>query len=224
MIRLGNIQIEDYSIRQQYYSLFLDGKIDEARSFLNENLNKLNGKVITADILNLFVDKILELENNYINDVISVLSNKKDELQLNINELIYMSDYSNIAQYDINNFVLYNEEIYFCYNKPSIGTLPTDESYWIYLGLRGENGIPPLGVKYVGKWVESTTYSKNQMVVYENMLYVALSNNEKIIPTNTTYWVCAIDNISYPNFYISETEPSGIKTGQIWLEIKQNVT
>ena len=219
-MRLQDIQLSDLTLKSQYYNYFFNGQINEAKTLVTNNI-QLSGKVINADMLNLIINKISEIQQLFFTDVIDVLSQQNNNYQISIDELIYMSTFDNTIQYEINNFVLYNDNIYYCYSKPTIGTLPTNTAYWVYLGLQGDTGNPALGVNYVGIWNNTTNYTKNQMVVYNEMLYIALQSNSNIQPTNTTYWIPSV-SIEYQNIFVSETEPSNIKEGNIWIEIINN--
>ena len=218
LTRMQDIQLDDLTLKTQYYTLFSNGQIDEAKALVTNN-SQLNGKVLTQEMLNTLITKILYLEQLYYTNVEDVLSDHLSNFQLSIDELIYMSEYNNTISYEINNFVMYNSELYYCYATPSVGTLPTDTDYWIYLGLKGDVGYYPLGVNYVGSWSSLITYSVNQMVVYNNLLYISLTSNSNIIPTNsTTDWLPMI-NIEYQNIFVSSTAPNNIATGQIWVEL-----
>ena len=217
LTRLQDIQLNDLTLRSQYYNYFLNGQIDEAKNLISNN-TQLNGKVVNANMLNNLINSIDELQQLFFTDVINVLDNHLSGYQVSIDELIFMSTFDVTIQYEINNFVLYNDDIYYCYSKPTIGTLPTDTTKWIYLGLQGDVGNPALGVNYVGAWESTKTYAKNQMVVYNNMLYIALQTNSNAQPTNVTYWLPSI-SVEYQNIFVSETEPSNIKEGNIWVQI-----
>lgn len=112
----------------------------------------------------------------------------------------------------------YNDEIYYCFKRPPIGTLPTNETYWIYLGLHGEDSRIGLGVKYQGNWSSSKTYNKYDMVVYSNQLFVAKESNSNKIPTISTEWSLQM-SVEEQGIFVSGEEPPNIKQGNIWIQI-----
>ena len=218
LYRLQDIQIADVDLKAQYYSLFLDGNIDGARLLAEAN-EQLNSKVISKDNLNRLVDAILGLEGYYDDGVTQYLDGLTNEYQVSIDDLIYMTLYNALLQYEINNVVMYNDELYYCYAKPPIGTLPTNTSYWLYLGLKGDNGNPSLGVDYKGAWSSSVTYSEYDMVVYQSRIYVAKTSNINKIPKdNPTEWFLAMD-VMKQGIYISTSGATGLSKGDLWLYI-----
>ena len=215
--RLEDINIDEITFKQQYYSLFINGNIEDAKKLIEDN-EELKFKVINAENLNKIIEHILYLENNYFNGVEDILENHLEKYQIDINDLIYLRDYNSKTQYEVNNFVSYNDEIYYCFKRPSIGTLPTNETYWIYLGLHGEDSRIGLGVKYQGNWSSSKTYNKYDMVVYSNQLFVAKENNLNKIPTISTEWSLQMA-VEEQGIFVSEEEPPNIQHGNIWIQI-----
>ena len=218
LYRLQDIHIDDVGLKAQYYSLFLSGDIDGADALVSAN-PQLETKVINANMLNKIVDAIMSLEGYYDDGVTQYLANLTNEFQLSIDELIYTSTYNGASQYEINNIVMYNDELYYCYARPTIGTLPTNTSYWLYLGLKGKNGNPSLGVDYKGAWNSLANYSTYDMVVYNRLIYVAKTDNTNKIPKdNPTEWMVAMD-IMKQGIYVSTSGATGLSLGDIWLYI-----
>lgn len=216
--RLEDININEVTLKQQYYNSFINGNIDDAHKLIEDNPN-LKFKVINAENLNKIVEHILSLENNYFEGVENVLENHLSKYQIDINDLIYLREYNSNTQYEINNFVSYNNEIYYCFKTPpNKGVLPTNTKYWIYLGLHGEDSRISLGVKYQGNWNSSKIYNQYDMVVYQNQLFVAKENNSNKIPTISTEWSLQM-SVEEQGIFVSEEEPPTIKQGNIWVQI-----
>lgn len=218
LLRFQDIQIDDKDLKVQYYRNILNGDVDNAQRIYADN-PQLKGKCVNAENLNNLLLGILDLERLYDTNVTQFLNDELSNFHININEMIYMQDFNPSTQYNVNNFVLYNDEIYFCVAKPPINTLPTNATYWLYLGLKGEQGASSLGVEYKGIWVSNVTYKPKDMVSYDNDLYVAINGskgeNPSMSPTN---WHKSVDMIEQI-IYVSETEPSGLIKGDIWIEI-----
>lgn len=215
--RLEDININEINLKGQYYNLFMGENIDEAHNLIESN-QELKFKVINAENLNKIIEHILYLENNYFSNVENVLENHLNNYQIDINDLIYLREYDETTQYKINNFVSYQDEIYYCFKQPPIGTLPTNETYWIYLGLHGENSRIPLGVNYQGNWSSSKLYNKYDMVVYQNKLFVAKEDNSGQNPNTSDKWSLQM-SVEEQGIFVSEAEPPTIKQGNIWIQI-----
>lgn len=215
--RLEDININEVTLKQQYYNYFINENIEQAHQLINDNPD-LKFKVINAENLNKIVEHILSLENNYFSGVENVLEKHLEKYQIDINDLIYLREYNIETQYEINNFVSYSYEIYYCFKRPPVGTLPTDTSYWIYLGLHGDNSRVSLGVKYQGNWSSSKTYNKYDMVVYQNQLFVAKENNSGENPITSDKWSLQM-SVEEQGIFVSEEEPPTIKQGNVWIQI-----
>lgn len=218
LYRLQDAHLEDSDLLDSYYKEFFGGNITKAHQIV-ENNQQLNSKVLNSKNLNRIVDSIIEMEKWYDKDVPQVLNDKLKKYQINIDELLYLTDYNGQTQYEKFNFVLYNEEIYFCKKTPPKGTSPINSQYWVYLGLKGERGTIGTGLNYKGNWSSSMVYKQKDMIVYQKTIYVARVDNTNQKPvTVSNYWMPLI-NISDRGMYISKTPPKNIGKGQIWVEL-----
>lgn len=215
--RTQDISVSDIQLKTQYYNNFINGNLANAQAIYNQN-SQLKGKVMNSDMMNKLLNSILTLEGYFDNGVNVFLTNKLNEFNIDIDELILMNEYNNNTQYKVNNFVYYNSVVYYCYNKPPINTLPTNSDYWISLDLKGEQGNTTLGITYMGTWSNNIQYSENDMVVYKNNLYVAKNSNKGVNPTDTTSWLLGV-NIIPQGIYVSATEPNGLQVNGIWIKI-----
>lgn len=215
--KLEDINLNEVTFRQQYYDYFVNGNIDQAHQLIEDNQD-LKFKVINAENLNKIVEHILSLENGYFDNVDNILDNHLSKYQIDINDLIYLKEYNETYQYEINNFCIYNNDIYYCFKRPPIGTLPTESTYWLYLGLKGEDARISLGVKYQGNWNSSKIYNKYDMVVYQNQLFVAKENNSGENPISSEKWSLQM-YVEEQGIFVSEEEPPNIKQSNIWIQI-----
>lgn len=214
--RLEDINLNEVILKQDYYNYFLNNNIDEAKQLIKKN-PQLNNKVLNAENLNKIVKYIMNLENNCYNNIDNVLKNHISDYQIEIDDLIYLQKYNNSKQYEINNFVSYNNEIYFCIKRPNIGTSPTNNLYWLYLGLRGEKADYDLGVNYKGNWT-NINYNKFDMVSFENKLYVAKRANINKQPNiNSNDWSLQV-SLKSSKITISREKPLQEKN-EIWIQI-----
>lgn len=221
LYRIQDIQLEDLALKSDYYNRVFNGDINGAKSLIKAS-PQLEGKVLDSNILNKYVDSILYLESLYYENVEDVLNLKDTEFNMSIDELIYMTIYNPFGKYEKNNFVSYNDEIYYCLKDPLIGTSPDNSEYWLYLGLKGEKAYPLMGINYRGEYDPEKIYYKFDMVMYEQNLYVA----KKVTILNTgvkdeEFWYLAVKT-GGQGIFVSETEPLKMIVGQLWLKIIGN--
>ena len=216
MKNFQDISLKEVGFKTQYYEDFTNGNIDKAKEVIRNN--NLSDKVLQAEDLNMFSNNILSLEKKYLNFIQS-LNDKQKEYQIKINDFLYLGEFNKNRQYEINNFIKYNKEIYFCHKKPPIGTVPTNDNYWTFLGLKGEVGSKSLGVKYQGEWNKTTSYSKFDMVNYQNNLFVCKINNSNKQPNlNLNEWSLQMQ-VSNSKILVQDTEPQNINNNEIWFQI-----
>lgn len=184
--RLQDVQINDADIVETYRETFNNESIEEAHNIINTDT--LKSYVLQAEWMNDSKTKIEELEQYKVTKCDNVIKGKTEEFQFNIDEFIKIGQYNSSVQYYKNNFVSYNEEIYFCIQN-ALNKVPTDTSYWLKIGLRGEKGNYDLSVVCRGLWNYSTEYRKYDLVSYKNNLYIAKRNNihSYPIPVDTYY-------------------------------------
>ncbi|MEG1620826.1 MAG: hypothetical protein RR322_02835 [Oscillospiraceae bacterium] len=215
---LQDLDLKNVEIRRQYYSYFLSGDYNSAFKLLSDH-PEIDSQILTSGSLNELVNAILILENNYKTNVTDVLSAHLNKFQINIDELIYIGNYNPTEQYEINNFVIFNNDLYYCFKAPPVGTSPTNTTYWIFLGLKGEKGTPSLNVNYQGEYLSTRNYLLKDMVVYNGNLYVAKRASVGKTPTNSPAdWFLAI-NVIPQNIYISETPDPNWTDGVVWIKI-----
>ena len=180
---------------------------------------ELQGKCVVKELYNGFIDGFIHDESYNQDEVINILSQHLENYDESIYNIRVAGLYNSSVQYNINNVVYYNDNAYFVINTPPIGTLPTDTNYFIKLGLKGEKGCISLGVELQGKWDNSATYKQYDMVEYNDALYVSLTSNSSLIPSeNINDWCKIVDyNNSSPE--LNSNTPDYKTYGSLWLEI-----
>ena len=200
--RLQDVQIGTEELINTYRNYFANRYIDAAHNLINTNT--LKSYVLQAEWMNSVKTKIEDLEQPKDTEIDQDLKNKNIEFQYNVDELLYLNEYNGNVQYYKNNFVLYNNRVYFCIQN-SLGNLPTNTSYWLNVGLIGEKGQYGLGVTYKGFWNENTLYNKYDLVSYQNNLYIAINDNSGNVPSQYEKY---LNNNLYLNdgLYLGYTE------------------
>ena len=185
MNRFQDIKISDKPLISNYITYFLNG--DYANAFNILNNAQLDKKTFIDETLNIISNLLYNLENYYFSNVpeyFPVLTNK---LQLIIDNYIDMGEWNPSTTYQIYNYVIYNDYYYLYINEdtPAANILPTNTSYWKFMGFKGDKGAQGLGVNLRYNWQSTANYLKYDIVYYNNILWVATEDNTNIEPTDT---------------------------------------
>jgi len=212
-----DIHLSDASLRSQFISLFGSGDYTGAFNVLGAN-PQLDTKKFVEETLNVISDSITYLQDLYYTDVEDVLASELNRLQVAIDNYRNMSTYGGSTQYAVNNFVLYNTQMYLCKAIPPIGTLPTNTTYWELIGLKGEQGassISNVTMRY--DWSGATAYVTRDIVLYNDIFYVALQNGTNQNPaTATTYWEIFMPIIK--RYIHTEATDTLLTVGDVWFK------
>lgn len=215
-IHYQDLQSSDISTQQLFEQYIQYGQFSEALVLLGKSPN-LNGKSFVANAINTIVNGISFLEEKTTEGVNNYLSNLLIQQQDLINNFKNLNLYNNSQIYYPYNFVSYNNQIYMCYKQTTAGINPTNESYWIYLGLQGETGTPGLDVIIQGEWNNSTTYNPNDIVTYNGILYVATTQNTNSEPGTNNDWEVFIQ-FNKGQIYVGVNGPENPIQNDIWLK------
>ena len=215
-IHLSDTQL--YALFRQYY---VAGNYAEALNVLSQN-PQLDLKAVTADNLNELSERVYGMENVYYVEVEQYLSNLLQSMQTDVNNLANENQYSATQQYYENNFVYYNNDVYFCIKEPPIGTDPTNTTYWLYLGLFGENGkIGLSNLTFMGQWDANTSYVENQVVYVDYTFYWALQDNQGQDPTteSSEYWG-VLFTLQPQQIITTITYPTNQNDNDFWFQVQ----
>lgn len=184
--RLQDVQINDVDLIETYKNTFNNESITTAQSLINTD--KLKSYTLQSEWMNDLKTEIEKVEGYKVTDCDNVFTNDAEEFQLHIDALLYVGEYNEYVQYYKNNCVSYNEEVYLCI-KNSLNKIPTNTTYWVKVGLKGEKGNYDLGVKWHGIWDYNIVYHKYDLISYNNNLYIAKKSNinSRPIPINIYY-------------------------------------
>lgn len=183
-----DIQIPDVTLRQQFRQYMQTGQYAQALAILTNNAAQLKGNAYIADTINTIINGVVNLQERYNTGVTVYLTDLLTQFNTLVDNLRKKGTWQSTVQYTPYNFVLYNNNIYMCVAKPPIGTLPTDTTYWLYLGLRGQQGDPGIDVNMTFDWNSGKPYQPNDLVVYQGNIYCAKIANTGVLPTDTNTW------------------------------------
>lgn len=227
MQRFQDIQISDNLLKSQFFNYFLNGDYQMAFDLISHN-SQLDSKAFVANFINEIAEVLYATEDS----VDTATLGKLRELSLDFNEIINQFlnryDYDSTATYELYNFVIYNNEVYMYINNiPSTGNIPTNTTYWLKIGLRGEKGAggcSQLQMKFY--WQEGIAYQPFDLVItipqgttHTGDMWVAKVANINQYPTeDSVYWEKFVE-ASNGFIYSSKTQPVDRYIGQIWLDM-----
>lgn len=208
MDKFQDITINDASLKALFISYFLNGQYGQAFDLITNN-TQLNTKAFVANVMNEIAGILSSLQENFNDEVILYLENQLSGFQIIIDNYLLKNDYDGSTEYQIYNFVIYNDLIYMYINSdPSTGNLPTDTDYWVEIGLLGQKGEPGIGVNLRYTWDSLVTYNALDVVYYNNKLWVATIQNTNVTPGTETTWqtltgsIVTVDNPG--NYYVGD--------------------
>lgn len=218
-IHLSDVQ--QYALFRQFYTA---GDYVSALNLLSSN-PQLDLKAIIADNLNTLSEQVYGMENVYYVEVEDYLNNLLNTAQANAEDFISRGEYDPTQQYQVNNHVYYNNNVYFCIKEPPIGTDPTNTEYWLYLGLFGQNGKDSLSnVNFRGQWSQLLTYNVNDCVYIGRTFYWAKQTNSNQSPTvvDSQYWGVLFTVPDSQQVVVSIDDPTAtLNTGDFWWKVTQ---
>lgn len=213
-----DLQIPDIALKQAFDIYMNNNQFATALRFLNNNNLQLQGKAYIADVINRIINGVLFLENKYTNGVTIFLSTLAQQYFALVNNFKNRQLWSSRNEYEPYNFVLYKDGIYMCFDSPPIGTLPTNETYWLKIGLRGEDGANGYNVTMKYDWSTTSKYIVNDLVIHKEKIWVALNQNTNVEPgTDNNTWIVFVE-YEKAQIYVSNVAPNKIDNA-IWFQV-----
>ena len=221
-LKYQDIQIADIALRTQFESYMSVGNYSQALRLLSDNQSQLQGKAWIGDSINTLVNGIITLESLYNDNVIKFLSDLSETLQS------LVDNYRNVGTWIVGNaykelnFVAYDNEMYMALQDVPVNTPITDTNYWLYVGLRGEQGAAGVNVRQQYDYSSGKAYNINDLVVYQGQIYVALKSNTNVLPTNSDTWLL-YERVVKANIYVSNVAPTEeLINGKIWFKTQSD--
>lgn len=236
--RSQDIHYQDEPTRKDFITLWKEDKDYDRALGVIDTTEDLLTKKMTKEILNQIIDGILFMEGKYNQDYLEKMQEYLQLLQDNLDKYQVFNTFDPTKQYDKFQSVFDGEYWYFCYNKPPIGTPPTNEVYWLSLKLKGEVGDNSLGISLAlepnywdsnAQYLEKTTISYDYKTLrntdfFTSAFFVSRVANTRKEPTkNPTEWM-ELMKVRREHFEFGATEPTPIDyppfpvEGTIWLQ------
>lgn len=219
-IKWQDLALENEPLRQQFMQYFREGYYFQALALITDNVD-IDSETVMPEVFNMINTAITFLQNLYYNSVEVVLADDAQQFQMMIDNFINKKAFDATATYIPYNFVVYNQQIYMCIKETTPGILPTNTTYWLLIGLKGEDGATVIEVQLRYDWNYQTTYSPKDIVVYNNILYVAKTRNNNSQPDiNPQDWEVFM-TIPRAKVIVSPTEPlpGALDVGGEWWKI-----
>lgn len=222
-LRMQDIQIPDTNLKNQFDNAIDQGNYALAIRTLAQN-DSLLGKSYTADVFNKIIAGVSYLQNLYRDNTVVYMSGLSEEFEALVKRFHDLTEWDPSIVYNFLIFVSYNEEVYMAIQDDiPAGTLPTNEAFWLYLGLEGKAGSPGIKGRFLYTWDSSSGYQANDVVVYNNKVYIAVKANTNTLPTNTDTWAILWQLID-GKIYVGNTEPDiELQNNIVWLQIPYDV-
>lgn len=221
-LKYQDIQIPDVTIRSQFESYMSTGNYSQALRVLSNNQTQLQSKAWIGEAINTIVTGIIAVENLYGNNVIKFMSDLLESLQSLVDNYRSMGTWIVGNEYKEMNFVVYDNEMYMALQDVPANTPITDTDYWLYVGLRGEQGASGVNVRQQYEYSSTKSYQINDIVAYQGQLYVAIKNSTGVVPTNGNSWLL-YQRIIKATIYVSNIAPTdNLVEGKVWFKTQEN--
>lgn len=160
----------------QWYNLQNGGNFTGADKILADNPT-LKECFPTADDWNKTQDSVIAVERffrdevqNYIIGAVKIKGKFLPDMQYGVYNLVYYETYDEETGVTIDAYISYKDNI-------PVGTLPTNTDYWYPVTLRGQMGASGIGLTFRKKWNETKNYYTDDIVSFNNILWIAKTNN-----------------------------------------------
>lgn len=221
-LKYQDIQIADIALRTQFESYMSVGNYSQALRLLSDNQSQLQGKAWIGDSINTLVNGIITLESLYNDNVIKFLSDLSETLQSLVDNYRNVGTWIVGNEYKELNFVAYDNEMYMALQDVPSNTPITDTNYWLYVGLRGEQGAAGVNVRQQYDYSSGKVYNINDLIVYQGQIYVALKSNTNVLPTNSDTWLL-YERVVKAIIYVSNVAPTEeLINGKIWFKTQSD--
>lgn len=218
-IRKQDIFYSDIVLLNEYKSLKLKTDRSSAENDrLNELANILKEKLFLPDDLNKLQDCIVNLETFFKNQTEDYILQKQQEFNAEIQKFSYKGQYDSTTTYQMWNVVTYNHETYVSKQNNNMGHIPvgdSTDSWWFKAASRGAQGLPGIGLVFVGEYNNGVTYQPGQAVSYQGDVYYCIQTTVGNLPTDTTYWSLFLSGVKP---VIQDMPPSTPTLGMLWID------
>lgn len=224
-VEMIDITSSDGAIMTQYQTAMQNGDFATARTALSQLPNS-NNKIIDALKMNTLFDTTVALERFYKTNVEPYIEEKQQEWEqlvaLFTANFAYVGNYISGQTYQQNNIVSAINQftgdvnLYIAIQNNSAPL--TDNTSWRVLTIKGTQGLSGEGLTFMGAWNSAMPYNENDVITYQNDLWVALQANTNQVPTSTTGYWQNYGNFPVTSIVVSQSQPSQ-SIGDFWFQV-----
>lgn len=224
-VEMIDMTSSDGALMTQYQTAMQNGDFATARTVLAQIPNA-NNKILDSVKMNTLFDTTVALERFYKTNVESYIEEKQQEWGALVNlftaNFAYVGPYQQGNQYKQNNMVSAinpatgDTNIYIAIQNNSAPL--TDMNSWRTLTIKGVQGLSGEGLTFAGAWNSTTAYNTNDVVTYQNDLWVALQTSTNQDPTSTTGYWQNYGNFPVTTIVVSQTQPTQ-SVGDFWFQV-----
>lgn len=218
-VRKRDLTYNEIALFNEYRTLKLKpNRTPEENDRLNELTNLLRESSFLPDDLNKLQDCIINLETFFKNQTEDYILQKQQEFNVEIQKFSYKGQYNSTTTYQMWNVVTYNHETYVSKQNNNMGHIPvgdSTDSWWFKAASRGSQGLPGIGLVFVGEYNNAVTYQPGQAVSYQGDIYYCIQTTVGNLPTDTTYWRLFLSGVRP---VIQDTPPSTPILGMLWID------
>lgn len=223
-VTMLNMAVSDASAVNGYQQAMRNGNYSLAQQYFNQ-INNGSSKIMDANKINTLMQTCIALQRFYESDIQPYLESKQSEWENTINTFSYLGDYSSSVNYNKNNFVTSSingyPQLFLCISNAIAGTPITNTNYWRPLTLRGEQGSSGESLTFRYTWDATQTYYAQDIVVYNNIIWIAVSQNSNQTPSSSSSYWDLLYTASQDIYPFSTTTPTVTDVGSLWFEIIQ---
>lgn len=191
----------------------------EEATELTNLTNTLQNYIIDVEKWNKFGDILINMQNHYLNETVGFveakqleveqyIAQKEAEFNATLDRFVYRGIYSNTTTYAEWNVVTYNSETYISIVSNNLNHRPSSSpTYWAKIAAQGEQGIPGIGLSFVGNYNSATTYQIQDAVNFNDAIYYCVQlGTDKTPSTNPAFWQLFMESTKIT---VSSIKPTG---------------
>ncbi len=238
-----DITQSDAVIYNSAIEAMIAGNLTQAQALLN-SIPNVNQKALTAEKLNRITDTVQALQQYYAQDIDVKVAGYQTTWEDIINKFQYKGVWA-AGAYNRNNMVSYasnepatdkalylyiaTKDISSSVGNPytdyesaiSAGTTPN----WYRITIRGRqgaSGASQSAVSFKFIWDSLTNYTVNDIVVYENKWWIAITSNINVTPSESTaQWALMLDGDLVSQYPVQANQPMNNEQmiGDLWFQL-----
>ena len=224
-VEMIDMNSSDGALMTQYQTAMKNGDFATARTVLAQIPN-YNNKLLDSVKMNTLFDTTVALERFYQTNVEPYIEEKQQEWEqlvaLFTDNFAYIGDYVSGQTYQQNNIVSAinpltgDTNLYIAIQNNSAPL--SDNTSWRVLTIKGTQGVSGEGLTFMGAWNSTTAYNTNDVVTYQNDLWVALQASTNQDPTSTAGYWQNYGNFPLTTIVVSQTQPTQ-SVGDFWFQV-----